>query len=111
MKRVLIILILAAGLWFTFYTQKGDVIKNTALTYVLPVSNINEDGATILSRIETPEGFKRDTASLRSFERFIQEFPLKLYCNKKINYDGDPYVYQKGHVGVLEVPGPSNGLQ
>lgn len=103
--------ILGIVCYFFFFTKKGDVIKHTALTYVIPVSNINEEGTTILSRLKTPEGFKRDTARIDTFQKYIQEFPLKSYESKVINYDGEPYIYQQGHVGVLEVPVPSNGLQ
>ena len=111
MKRLIILLILLLGIWFFFWTKKGDVIKNTALSYVLPVSNINENGSDIISRLKIPEGFKRDTAVAGSFQNYIQEFPLKVYGSKVINYDGEPYMYQQGHVGVLEISVPSNGLQ
>jgi hypothetical protein len=28
-----------------------------------------------------------------------------------MNYDGNEYMYQSGHVGILDIPVPSNGLQ
>ena len=36
---------------------------------------------------------------------------MKEFGSKVINFDGNEYGYQKGHVGVLEIPVPSNGLQ
>ena len=80
MKRLFSLLIIATiTTWFFFYTQKGDVIKNTALTYIIPVSNINETGVTILSRIKPPEGYKRVIGKTGSFQRYIQEYSLLKY--------------------------------
>lgn len=36
---------------------------------------------------------------------------MKPYGSKIINYDGSKYFWQLGHIGILEIPVPENGLQ
>ena len=112
MKKLLFILVAVGLLSFMFFTKKGKVVKNVALSYVVPTPNhINSEGATIAERILVPENFSRAEYPEGSFSKYIQQYPLKAFDAKIINYDGEEYVYQKGHVGILEVPVPSNGLQ
>lgn len=66
---------------------------------------------TISERIKVPDTYTRVKYPEGSFSSYIQNYKLKSFDAKVINYDGKPYVYQSGHVGVLEVPVPSNGLQ
>ena len=56
-------------------------------------------------------GFKRIAYDSSSFQNYIRYQSLKKYGAKVINYDGQPYFYQLGHVGVLDVDVPKNGLQ
>ncbi len=111
MKKIILILILAGVVGFFFFSRKGKVIKNTALTYVVEPNYINESGATVSERIKVPEGYQRVAYDSISFQEYIQQYPLKEFSAKIINYDGNEYVYQSGHVGILEVPVPPNGLQ
>jgi len=111
MRKLLIGIILIAFGYFFFSSEKGTVIKNTALTFVTTPSYLNEAGMTVASRILVPENFKRSSYQSGSFAAYLQQYTLLSFDAKIINYDGEPYIYQQGHVGVLDVPVPSNGLQ
>ncbi len=102
---------MVGGVSFFFFSKKGKVIKNVAKSYVLSPNYINKDGMTISERIKVPDTYTRVKYPEGSFSSYIQNYKLKSFDAKVINYDGKPYVYQSGHVGVLEVPVPSNGLQ
>ena len=111
MKKIIFGLILVGLFAFLFFSKQGSVIKNTAITYVVKPSYINEAGATVSERIKLPESFVRSVYPAGSFQKYLQDYQLKEFGSKVINYDGSEYGYQKGHVGVLEIPVPSNGLQ
>jgi len=104
-----ILILMSIG--FFYFSKKGKTIKNTALTYVTNTSFINENGTTVKQRILLPSNFKRTSYNSNSFSDYIQNYNLKPFGTQVINYDGNPYLYQEGHVGVLELPVPSNGLQ
>ncbi|MGJ8667487.1 MAG: DUF4846 domain-containing protein [Patiriisocius sp.] len=110
-KWILLIAILFGTSFFFFGTKKGKVIQHTALTFVIPVNYINESGKTVSERIEVPEGYNRVETKNGSFANYLQNYALKPFGAEVINYDGRPYVYQSGHVGVMEITVPSNGLQ
>lgn len=84
---------------------------HTAISMFTEPSYVNEDGNTVMSRVLLPEGYTRVVYPEGSFAHFIQNYPLKNSGAKVINYDGSLYHYQSGHIGVLEVPVPKNGLQ
>lgn len=105
-----VILILGIVLFFNF-SEKGVAIKEVAVTYVAPTTLIHKEGRTVKTRIKIPEGFTRVVSEEQTFSYYIQNYPLKDASAEVINYDGNPYIYQAGHVGVLEVPVPTNGLQ
>lgn len=111
MKKIIAILFTATTIGFIFFTKKGKVVKNTALTYLVEPSYIYEEGATVSERILLPDGFERSAYAEGSFQQYLQQYKLKEFGSKILNYDGNEYVYQRGHVGILEVPVPSNGLQ
>jgi len=111
MKKIIVVLILTSVVGILYYTQKGKAIKNIALTYVTHTSYVNEKGNTIKERILIPEGFSIKTYTTNSFSDYVQNYSLKPFGAQVINYDGNPYSYQDGHVGVLEIPVPTNGLQ
>lgn len=111
MKKYIVPLFLIAISCFFLFTKKGKVVKDTALTYVTTPDYINKEGNTIISRILLPNNYKRASYKEGTFQKYLQDYSLKDYGAKVINYDGNPYVYQAGHVGVLEVPVPANGLQ
>jgi len=111
MKKLLVALLLIIVVGFFLYSKKGSTITNTALSYVVTPSYINESGSTVSERITLPEGFTRSVHEAGSFQKYIQDYPLQEFGSEIINYDGNPYVYQAGHVGILDLPVPSNGLQ
>ena len=113
MKRfVLVIVVLILGLFiFINVSKKGKVVKGAISSYVVSSSLINETGNTIKSRVLLPQGYERLERATGSFENYIQEYTLKEAGSQVINYDGNPYIFQKGHVGILDVPVPDNGLQ
>lgn len=107
---VFIVLALLAIAYFSF-SRQGKTVKNIAFSYITKPAHINTAGMTVSERVLVPENFSRKSYPLGSFARYIQTYALKSAEAKVINYDGTPYRYQRGHVGVLEVPVPSNGLQ
>ncbi len=72
---------------------------------------IDEDSLTIVSRVNLPTGYKRVAYPPGSFEEYLRNYKLKPYGSKIINYDGSTYFWQQGHIGILEIPVPENGLQ
>ena len=111
MKKVILGLVIIGVCYFFFGTKKGKIIKNVAISYAISPDLINEEGATVIDRIKLPENFRRKTYSEGSFQRYIQNYPLKPFGAKVVNYDGQDYAYQAGHVGVFMLPVPDNGLQ
>lgn len=111
-KTVILVVFLVLGtLLFLNVSKKGNTLKSVVTSYVVPSSLIHKEGRTIKTRIKVPEGFKRILSEEGTFSNYIQNYPLKESSAQVINYDGNPYMFQQGHVGVLEVPVPSNGLQ
>ena len=53
---------------------------------------------------------RRETTS-GSFEYYIQNCALKETSSKVINNHGKPYIFQQGHVGILDIPFTNNSLQ
>lgn len=111
MKKPLITLSLIAVLGLYLFPKEKKYVKNIAKNYIILSGNINEKGNTIKERIHPPEGYERVYYPEDSFQHYIQNYSLKPFGAKVINYDGKPYGYQSWHVGILEVPVPSNGLQ
>lgn len=85
-------------------------IANADAVIIAP-NYINEEGSTIKERVLVPEGFKRVNYPKGSFEDYLRNYKLKKFGSKIINYDGTKYYWQQGHIGILEVPVPKNGLQ
>jgi len=111
MKKIITILFLAAAIGFYLFTKKGRMVKNVALSYVVDPDHIHKEGLTVSERILLPDGFKRSIYEEGTFQHYLQQYKLKEFGSKIINYDGNEYIYQSGHVGILELPVPGNGLQ
>ncbi len=111
MKKYIIGLAFLGIGFFFFGTKKGKVMKNVAITYVTSPELINKEGSSVVERILPPQNFQRKIYAEGSFQRYIQDYPLKPYGAKVVNFDGNDYVYQGGHVGVFTLPVPQNGLQ
>lgn len=86
-------------------------LVNTAITSSEEFKMINKDSLTIRSRVNAPEGYKRVKYNKGSFQNYLRNYELKSYGSKIINYDNSHYFWQGGHIGILEVPVPKNGLQ
>lgn len=84
----------------------------TLVTSIIETSSlINKDSLTIKTRVNVPTGYVRVAYSKGSFENYIRNYKLKPFGSKIINYDDSEYFWQGGHVGVLDIPVPKNGLQ
>ena len=107
--RISLIVILLAALFFQFRPTK-QAIKTIASLIDTP-SLINKDSITIKSRVIIPQGYKRVEYPKGSFQDYLRNYKLKPFGTKIINYDDTEYFWQGGHIGVLEIPVPKNGLQ
>lgn len=112
-KKLLIILLLfSAGLFaFVQFNKKAKVYAHTIASVFNEPDYINKKGSTVKDRVLVPEGYTRTMYPEGSFQAFIQNYPLKASGAKVINYDSSHYFYQSGHIGVLELSVPKNGLQ
>ncbi len=72
---------------------------------------INKQGKTIKERVRLPEGYKRVTYPKGSFQEYLRHYNLKEFGTKIINYDNTEYYWQYGHIGILDISVPKNGLQ
>lgn len=112
MKKVLLLIsLLGIIVVFAFRLKPVNKIANTVSATFNTPSLINKDSLTIKSRVSLPEGYKRVTYAEGSFEEYLRNYKLKKFGTKIINYDNTQYFWQRGHVGVLEIPVPKNGLQ
>ncbi|MCD9584888.1 DUF4846 domain-containing protein [Tenacibaculum maritimum] len=84
---------------------------NPIIAVITKSSHINEKGMTIKNRVKPPYGYKRVSYEAGTFESFIQNYTLKEYGSSIINYDKTKYFYQIGHIGILTLSVPENGLQ
>ncbi|MGJ8592149.1 MAG: DUF4846 domain-containing protein [Aquaticitalea sp.] len=112
MKKLLIGLILLSAIAIVAF--QFQPIKRSAEMVMASIEKnnyINEDSLTIKSRVNLPEGYKRVDYEYGSFQDYLRNYKLKTYGSKIINFDQTDYFWQGGHIGVLEIPVPSNGLQ
>lgn len=112
MKKIIVfVIVLIAVVLGLSFSKKGKVVKSALVSYVAPSSLVHKEGHTVKTRIHTPEGYKRISPEQGTFSYYVHNYKLKAYGTEVINYDGKPYWYQAGHVGILDVSVPSNGLQ
>ena len=112
MKKVLFILLLLVVIVFlAFQIQPVKKVVETVNSIVETPSLINKESLTINTRVNIPSGYKRVDYTKGSFEEYLRNYKLKPFGSKIINYDDSEYFWQRGHVGVLEIPVPKNGLQ
>ncbi len=114
MKKVLLgILVMIVIALLVFRNSKEvQAVSNVITSYTTPASTyIHKEGTSVKTRVSPLEGYHSIVTSTNSFSNYVQNFPLKEASAQVINYDGKPYWYQAGHVGVLDIPVPSNGLQ
>lgn len=110
-KGLLIIVILGALVFAAFqFTPVQQKVKHIA-SAVKVTDHINKDKLTIASRVKVPEGYKRVSYAEGSFQDYLRNYKLKPHGSKIINYDNSEYFWQLGHIGILDIPVPRNGLQ
>lgn len=109
MKKTLLIFFILASVVILAFQLKP--VKHLVNALVLEPNFINKDALTIQSRVNPPEGFSRVKYPKGSFESYLRNYKLKAYGSKIINYDQSEYFWQQGHIGILEIPVPKNGLQ
>lgn len=88
--------------------EKGYVLQRAMSS---SVGFVNKDSLTIKTCVSTPHGYERVKYPKGSFAEYLRDYKLKPYGSKIINYDNTEYFWQGGHIGILEVPVPTNGLQ
>lgn len=109
MKKVIVVLALFGIIGVIAFKVKP--VKHTVAAVVNKPRLLNKDSLRIKSRVNIPEGYKRVAYSKGSFQEYLRNYKLKPFGTKIINYDNTEYYWQFGHIGVLEVPVPRNGLQ
>ncbi|WP_034061332.1 DUF4846 domain-containing protein [Lacinutrix jangbogonensis] len=113
MKKIVFVFILGlsvVALAFQFKPVK-ETVEYVSKAVVLKETLIHKDGLTISSRVKMPKGYKRVEYPKGSFQEYLRNYKLKPFGSKIINYDASEYYWQQGHIGILEIPVPKNGLQ
>lgn len=112
MKKLLFLTFFITCVCLVFYKFKiVDHPRKVLISNVKSSSLLNKDSLTIKSRVDVPNGYKRIEYPAGSFQDYLRNYKLKPYGTKIINYDNTEYFWQRGHIGVLEIPVPKNGLQ
>ncbi|RKE98315.1 DUF4846 domain-containing protein [Ichthyenterobacterium magnum] len=112
MKKYLLVVLVCITIVLLVYQLKP--VKKTTQVLIASTKKIvllNEDSLTIKSRVIAPKGYKRVIYKKGSFQEYLRNYSLKPFGSKIINYDATEYFWQRGHIGVLDIPVPSNGLQ
>ena len=111
MRKLLFLLVVGLAIFLLSRTEKGQVVTQVAKRYVVSPNYIEEQGNTVASRVKLPENYARVPYPAGSFQQYLRSFKLLPAGAEVINYTGKSYVYQRGHVGVLDLSVPDNGLQ
>lgn len=111
MKKVILLLFIVGLIFVAFQFKPVEKAYYTVKAVIETPSLINKDSLTIKSRVNIPEGYKRVEYSKGSFEDYLRNYKLKAFGSKIINYDDTEYFWQRGHIGILDVPVPKKGLQ
>ncbi|GAB1856660.1 DUF4846 domain-containing protein [Flavobacteriaceae bacterium MHTCC 0001] len=110
-KLILTIAILIFIGAILYQTTPIQNVKSAIVSEVKPSRLLNPDSLTIKTRVNLPKGYKRVLYSKGSFQDYLRNYKLKPFGTKIINYDSSEYFWQMGHIGILEIPVPKNGLQ
>ena len=95
----------------TFQFKPVSHATKTVVAAIKTPYHINKEGTTIATRVNLPKGYKRVAYPEGSFENYLRHYKLKAFGSKVINYDKTEYFWQGGHIGVLDISVPENGLQ
>ncbi len=87
----------------------GSVEENE--TENTEICMINEDGNTLETRINTPEGFVRTEAEDGSFAEFLREYEMKEDKSPVMLYDGKEKRNQEAHAAVFNMDMINGDLQ
>ncbi len=109
MKKTMLFICILISLFAIAYQLKPT--KHIVNALVVESNLVDEDSLTIRSRVNVPKGYKRVEYAKGSFQEYLRGYKLKPFGSKIINYDNSEYYWQKGHIGILDVPVPKNGLQ
>lgn len=107
--RIVVVLVLLVVIFIQF--KPAENANNTIAAVLEAPDLINKDSLTIKSRVNIPNGYKRIAYSKGSFQDYLRNYKLKPFGTKIINYDDTPYFWQGGHIGILDISVPKNGLQ
>jgi hypothetical protein len=110
-KEIAVLLIICVTAILINKLKPKIEIGNTTFSSIETHSLINKDSLTIKSRVNSPKGYKRVDYPEGSFEDYLRNYKLKAFGSKIVNYDDTNYFWQGGHIGILEIPVPKNGLQ
>ncbi|WP_452223281.1 DUF4846 domain-containing protein [Lacinutrix chionoecetis] len=113
MKKItffLLFLIVITALAVQFKPVK-ETVNYVANSVTSTKHLINKDSLTISSRVKVPVGYTRVNYPKGSFQECLRNYKLQPFGSKIINYDDSEYFWQGGHIGILEIPVPANGLQ
>tara|TARA_R110002049_G_scaffold112834_2_gene262533 strand:+ start:231 stop:1070 length:840 start_codon:yes stop_codon:yes gene_type:complete len=94
-----------------FQLKPAKKVVDTVAAIIETPSLVNKDSRTIKLRVNAPVGYKRVDYEKGSFENYLRNYKLKPFGSKIINYDDTQYFWQGGHIGILEIAVPKNGLQ
>ncbi|WP_420602540.1 DUF4846 domain-containing protein [Flagellimonas sp.] len=109
MKKLVFIVLVISVLGLIAYKIKP--VNHAVSAIVVEPKLVNEDSLSIKTRVNVPEGYERVAYPEGSFEDYLRNYKLKPFGSKIINYDSSEYFWQHGHIGILEIPVPINGLQ
>lgn len=112
MKKITFIFIALCIVAFVVYKLQPEKGTIKTLVQLIETQNlINKDSLTIKTRVNIPKGYKRVKYPKGSFQEYLRNYKLKPFGSKIVNYDNSLYYWQQGHIGILEIPVPKNGLQ
>lgn len=112
MKKILLFAGFALVFWISYLLMMPHQNSiATVLTVNVSTDLLNRDSLTIKSRVNLPKGYTRVSYPKGSFQEYLRNYELKPFGTKIINYDGTEYFWQRGHIGILDIPVPKNGLQ
>ena len=109
MKKFLLLILVLVVVSVVAYQFKP--VKHIANAVIASTDLVNKEGSTIKDRVSVPDGFKRVAYAKGSYQEYLRSYKLKAFGSKIINYDNSEYFWQQGHIGILEIPVPKNGLQ
>ena len=97
------------------FVQKSEnlVEKSEENQPVVEISTpkINRDKNTVRERFDAPEGFKWKESIPNSYGHFIENFKLKPYGTKILQYNGTPISNQNMHEAVFDISVGTRDLQ